>query len=171
MEQKTKLTHEGAALMNVMFEAMGVYFRLRDAGKHSGHVTPGGAGIWGFLHSLALDGPQTVPQLARIRPVSRQHIQKIANEAEAEGLIEFIDNPAHKRSRLIQLTERGRALHKQLTDNLAGMAVEMAKDMASEIDVRELETAARVLNLLRSRLAGAQMPLGKLGDGESSGKK
>ena len=74
MEEKTKFTHAGAAAMTVFLETMRLYFRLRDAGKQSGLVTPGG-GIWGFLDSLAMDGPQTVPQLALVRPVSRQHIQ------------------------------------------------------------------------------------------------
>ena len=119
MHEKTKFTHEGAAAMTVFLETMGLYFRLRDAGKQSGLVTPGGGGIWGFLHSLAVDGPQTVPQLAGARPVSRQHIQQIANQAEADGLIAFIDNPAHKKSKLVSLTDAGRARHQQMTARFA----------------------------------------------------
>ena len=54
-------------MFNLLLESMGLFFRLRAAGKRTGHVTPGGGGIWGFLHSLAIEGPQTVPQLARSR--------------------------------------------------------------------------------------------------------
>jgi len=51
----------------------------------------------GVLRSLARLGPQTVPQMAGARPVSRQHIQTIVNALAADGLVETIDNPAHKR--------------------------------------------------------------------------
>ncbi|NQV57863.1 MAG: MarR family transcriptional regulator, partial [Rhodospirillales bacterium] len=158
MDQKTKFTHESAAAMTVMLEAMGFYFRLRDAGKGSGLVTPGGGGMWGFLHSLATCGPQTVPQLARARPVSRQHIQTIANEAEAEGLVIFADNPAHKKSKLVTLTDKGRNLHRQMTELFA----EKAQELANGMDRQDLETTARVLNELRSKIAGEKLPLGGL---------
>ena len=158
MDEKIKFTHEGAAAMTVMLEVMGFYFRLRAAGKRSGLVTPGGSGIWGFLHSLAVDGPQTVPGLARARPVSRQHIQKIANDAEAGGLIEFIDNPAHKKSKLVSLTDAGRALHQQMTGRFAEIAGELAQGM----NTHDLEVTVRVLNELRARLAGGPLQLGGL---------
>ena len=157
LDEKTKFTHEGAAAMTVFLETMGLYFRLRDAGKQSGLVTLGG-GIWGFLHSLAVDGAQTVPQLARARPVSRQHIQQIANEAEADGLIAFIDNPAHKKSKLVSLTDAGRTLHQQMTAELAQVADKLAEGMSTQ----DLEVTGRTLNQLRSRLAGGALPLGGL---------
>ena len=160
MHEKTKFTHEGAAAMTVFLETMGLYFRLRDAGKQSGLVTPGGGGIWGFLHSLAVDGPQTVPQLAGARPVSRQHIQQIANQAEAHGLIAFIDNPAHKKSKLVSLTDAGRARHQQMTARFAEMAGKLAEGMSTQ----DLEVTGRTLNHLRSRLAGGPLQLGGLSE-------
>ena len=166
MNEKTKFTHEGAAAMTVFLETMGLYFRLRDAGKQSGLVTPGGGGIWGLLHSLAVDGPQTVPQLAGARPVSRQHIQQIANQAEADGLIAFIDNPAHKKSKLVSLTDAGRARHQEMTARFAEMAGQLAEGMSTQ----DLEVTGRTLNHLRSRLAGGALRLGGLsetGDGRS----
>jgi DNA-binding MarR family transcriptional regulator len=54
------------------------------------------------------DGPQTVPDMARSRPVSRQHCQTIANALEAQGLVEFIDNPKHRKSKLVRATKKGR---------------------------------------------------------------
>src|SRR5262245_54330351 len=54
--------------------------------------------------------PQTVVQMARSRPVSRQHIQKIVNLLLKEGLVKTIENPAHRRSYLVALTARGTKL-------------------------------------------------------------
>lgn len=60
------------------------------------------------LESLSAHGPETVPALARARPVARQHIQVLVNDLLAMGLVEALPNPAHKRSPLIGLTATGR---------------------------------------------------------------
>ena len=139
------------SMFNLLLESIRLSFRLRAIGKRTGHVTPGGGGIWGFLHSLAVDGPQTVPRLARARPVTRQHIQQIANEAAADGLIEFIDNPAHKRSKLLRLTPKGERVDAEMTARLKTFA----GDLAEDFDAAELATTARVLNAVRAKLTGA----------------
>ena len=46
----------------------------------------------GLLRSLALLGPLTVPQIAQMRPTSRQRMQRLADGLAAEGLVQFIDN-------------------------------------------------------------------------------
>lgn len=83
------------------------YFRI-DAITEAlaGFATAGGE--WGTLRSLVKEGPQTVPDMARSKPVSRQHCQTIVNALEAQGLVEFIDNPRHKTSKLVRATKRGR---------------------------------------------------------------
>jgi len=60
------------------------------------------------MESLARDGDQTVPRLARARPVSRQHIQGIVDTLAEAGLVTAVSNPRHKRSPLIHVTARGR---------------------------------------------------------------
>ena len=146
----------------LLLESIRLSLQLRAVGKRTGHVTPGGGGIWGFLHSLAVDGPQTVPQLARARPVTRQHIQQIANEAAADGLIEFIDNPAHKRSKLLSLTPKGARMEAEMTERLKTFA----GDLAEDFDAAELATAARVLNAVRAKLTGAPVAMGRLPEPE-----
>jgi DNA-binding MarR family transcriptional regulator len=59
------------------------------------------------LESLATHGPQTVPALARARPVARQHIQVLVNDLAQFGFVETRPNPAHKRSPLVTLTAAG----------------------------------------------------------------
>ena len=146
------------SMFNLLLESIRLSLRLRAVGKRTGYVTPAGGGIWGFLHSLAVDGPQTVPQLARARPVTRQHIQQIANEAAQDGLIEFIDNPAHKRSKLLRLTPKGERVHAEMTERLR----RFAGDLAVDFDAAELATTARVLNALRAKLTGAPVAMGRL---------
>src|SRR5947208_10000013 len=61
-----------------------------------------------ILHLLDQEGAQTVPALAESRSSSRQNVQIIVDRLQRMGWVEFHDNPRHKRSRLVQLTEDGR---------------------------------------------------------------
>jgi len=95
------------------------YFRIEAITQATaGFATAGGE--WGILRMLVKEGPQTVPEMARSRPVSRQHCQTIANALEAQGLVEFVDNPKHKKSKLVRATKKGRArfqsMRKQFLD-------------------------------------------------------
>lgn len=141
-------TAEGDAMFDVVVEAFATTFRLRAAGREVGAVT-GQGGLWGLLRSLDIEGPQTVPQLARSRPVARQHIQKLADKLAADGLIEFVDNPAHRRSKLLRLTKKGAAVYAALTDRIQ----DMTEDLAQGMNAGEVRTAARVLRAIRERLA------------------
>ena len=93
-------------------------------------------------------GPHTVPQIARMRPVARQHIQKLANEMAADGLIELIDNPAHKRSKLLRLTPKGEARYEELS----AMFVDLIEQCARGMNEADLRTAATVLRAFRAKL-------------------
>lgn len=82
------------------------YFRIEAISEAlAGFATAGGE--WGTLRQLIKEGPQTVPDMARSKPVSRQHCQTIVNALQAQGLVEFIDNPKHKTSKLVRVTKRG----------------------------------------------------------------
>lgn len=61
----------------------------------------------GVMESLSAAGPRTVPELARVRPVARQHIQVLVDDLSELGLVETRPNPAHKRSPLVALTKAG----------------------------------------------------------------
>ncbi len=145
---ETDASPAARAMLDVIDQTARAFFRLRAAGMRSGAVTRWGGGLWGFLRSLARDGPQTVPRLARARPVSRQRIQKLADELAADGLVEFIDNPAHRRSRLVRLTAEGEAAYEEITGRLLGMCEALAEDMAEE----DLHTTTAVLAALRRKL-------------------
>jgi len=101
-----------------VLEILGAFFDLRAAGQEQGLVNASGAGTWGLLRLLEDEGPLTVPEVARRRSVSRQYIQKLANELIDEGLVEMVDNPAHRRSKHMQLTGAGARRLTELTGRL-----------------------------------------------------
>src|SRR5262249_42590675 len=84
------------AVAELMLEVAQCFFRIRAVGQRTGLITSWGGGAFGFMRSLALLGPLTVPQIAQMRPTSRQRMQRLADELAAEGLVEFIDNPKHR---------------------------------------------------------------------------
>lgn len=67
------------------------------------------ASMRAVLELLRETEPQTVPEMAAAKGVSRQHIQKIVNELLAVGFVERRNNPGHQRSDIIALTRKGRA--------------------------------------------------------------
>jgi len=129
-----------------------LYFRLQAEGQTVGAVNAQRGGTWGILNSVITQGPQTVPQLARARPVSRQHIQKLSNEMLIDGLIRFIPNPAHKRSQLIEATPKGMDAYARMNSSLGDLADRMGAGFSKE----ELFVAASVLERMRAKLADTQ---------------
>lgn len=119
-----------------MLEVAQCFFRIRALGQKTGLITSWGGGAFGFMRSLVLLGPLTVPQIAQMRPTSRQRMQRLADELAAEGLVKFIDNPKHRRSKLVGLTVKGEARYRDLNARLLSIASTMGA-LISEADIRK----------------------------------
>ena len=134
------------AIAELMLEVAQCFFRIRALGQKTGLITSWGGGAFGFMRSLARLGPLTVPQIAQMRPTSRQRMQRLADELEAQGLVEFIDNPKHRRSKLVRLTRKGDARYRELKARFLAIASTMGVGL-SEGDI------GRTTNIVR-RLSG-----------------
>jgi DNA-binding MarR family transcriptional regulator len=89
-------------------ETLAVSRRLRAVlDEVHGDLAPS-SGRRDLLRELVRLGPRTVPQLARSRAVTRQHIQALVNPLIEDGYVERLDNPAHRRSPFLGLTGWGR---------------------------------------------------------------
>lgn len=62
----------------------------------------------------ANEARRTVAQIARFIGVSRQSVQRIANDLEREGLVEFTRHATDARTQLVMLTAEGKARLTQL---------------------------------------------------------
>jgi DNA-binding MarR family transcriptional regulator len=144
-EERPIASSKGEAIADLMLEAAQFFFRLRAIGQKAGLITTWGAGAFGFMRSLALIGPLTVPQIAKIRPVSRQRMQRLADELAAEGLVEFIGNPRHRRSKLVRLTLKGNVRYHELSARLQEISSTMGADF-SESDIRKTTEIVRRLS-------------------------
>lgn len=100
------MTDEIVALLD---EVRLLFHRATQAAEHLHRTEPMTAGGRAVLELLHRSGSASVPDIARRRHVSRQHIQLLVNALLSAGLVTAQDNPAHRRSPLIALTADGEA--------------------------------------------------------------
>lgn len=140
----------GSALESLFGETVSLAHRLRMVAEHVHQQGETSAGKLGVLRGLDLFGPQTVPQIARARPVSRQYIQALVDELAEEGRVEFLDNPAHKRSRLVRLAPKG----KSFLDAAIRRQGKLLARLKIGISEKDLRSAASVLSAVRAFFEG-----------------
>ena len=133
------------AIAELLLDVAQCFFRIRAVGQKTGLITSWGGGAFGFIRSLALLGPLTVPQIAQMRPTSRQRMQRLADELAAEGLVEFIDNPKHRRSKLVRLTRKGDARYRELNARFLAIASTLGVAL-SEAAIRRTTEIVRQLS-------------------------
>ena len=107
-------------------------------------------GMRAVLEFLEANGPRAVPEIARNRHVTRQHIQVLVNGLLELRLVSLDDNPAHRRSSLVRLTPEGQKaiarMRKRERHFLDGLELNAKPE--------ELKRAAGVLKAVREALGG-----------------
>jgi DNA-binding MarR family transcriptional regulator len=139
------------AIAELLLEVAQCFFRLRAVGQKTGLITSWGGGAFGFMRSLAVLGPLTVPQIARMRPTSRQRMQHLADELAEQGLVEFVDNPSHRRSKLVRLTRLGDTRYRALEARFLSISSTMGADLGETAIRRTTEIVRRLSGELRSQ--------------------
>ena len=110
------------------------------------------AGMRAVLETLTMLGPKTVPEMARMRPVTRQHIQGLVNPLLENGYVEYVDNPAHKRSNLVRVTPKG----SKTFQAMRALENESFEQITRDVSAEDFEAAHKVLSALIEVLDGPQ---------------
>lgn len=139
------------ALQDFLDEARLLFHRLGGAENQMFDRDSLSGGMRGVIRDLARLGPRTVPRLARLRDVSRQHIQSLVDALEEAGFVVMVDNPAHRRSRLARLTRQGRICARQLARLESRLLAGMPRGRRG----RHLQGATATLRQIREALQGA----------------
>jgi len=103
----SRTTASPEALYTVIVEVRRLFHRLANATDALHSDLGVSAAQRAVLEALAAGGAITVPALARRKGVTRQHIQALANQLEAAGLVQALPNPDHERSSLLDLSAAG----------------------------------------------------------------
>jgi DNA-binding MarR family transcriptional regulator len=126
--------------------------QLRKAGDEA---EAAGMGAQSILKVLGNDGALTVPEIARIRSTSRQNIQILVNRLESEGCVELARNPAHQRSSLVRITDRGHAVLEAARREESKSFEKMLPHLAGA----DMASAAAVLRRIRDLLVDREAPV------------
>lgn len=131
---------EVALLVADIYEAAGVLRRWGEAIARAEGQTQA---RWQVL-SVVCDEPLSVPRAARRLGVSRQGVQRIANNLVDDGQAAWSVNPDHRSSPLLTLTEVGRrgldvitarasASHRQLAADIAPAEIAMTRKVLQHL--------------------------------------
>src|SRR5438270_250915 len=129
------------ALNELLFEVIALAHQLRKTDfrlqQGQGLLAPARA----VLQVLADEGAQTVPGIAARQNASRQNVQIIANRFAEQGLVEFKTNPGHKRSDLLQITDKG----KQALAESRGRETSILERLRLGMEEAQITTTAELL--------------------------
>ena len=140
------------------FELNGLFLSASERLAKPAGLTPA---RWQILGAVLAE-PLTVSAIARGMGLARQSVQRIADALVEDGLARTLDNPAHRRARLLEPTEEGWAriavLHE--TQPL------WTRRVAEGIDGEQLRGALAVMDRIAEGVArvaredGAPLPEG-----------
>jgi DNA-binding MarR family transcriptional regulator len=140
-----------AKILNAVIHDIRLCFNLLRSLADEMHADLGvNASMRAVMECLAGGNEKTVPEIARSRGVSRQHIQTIANRLTAAKLINVRDNPDDKRTFLVSLTDPGQAVFGEMQEREA----QELRRLSGAFSNRELELALNALQKLNDILKG-----------------
>jgi len=104
---------------------------------------------WGILGVFAgPEGPFSVAEAARRIGQTRQSVQGVADLLAEKALIEFRPDPNHRRTKLVSVTDRGRALLQKLRARQS----QWTKRVAQGLNTDDVETALQFARNIRAHL-------------------
>jgi DNA-binding MarR family transcriptional regulator len=131
---------------NALTDLIRAVLRLNATAQKSGTRLMRGTGItnarWQTLSELfAFEQRVTVSELARHMGLTRQAVQRLADDMAADGLVEFVENPGNARSMHLLLTVSGKATYHDALEREWQWINAIAEDL-------DPEQITRTVNLL-----------------------
>lgn len=103
---------------------------------------------WKVLGALALsDNSMTVPQIAHTMGQSRQSVQRLTDAMEKDGFIDCLNNPHHKKAKLVTLSQKGIEIYTMLDMQ----QIPWAQSAATDISYSDMQVALSVMRKMSKR--------------------
>jgi len=143
------VTSLGDAITDLVLET----FRLNGRLLASGDVLVADLGLtsarWQVLGAIALSPvPLSVAQIARNMGLTRQAVQRLVNEMQADDLVRFAPNPHHQRAKLVVLSAAGKSAFAAAMKRQTVWAT----GLGTGLTARKIATAVATLRSIRQRL-------------------
>jgi len=139
------------AVEDLIWETRRLFQALAIAADEALQPLDIGASDRALIEFLAREtDPISLAELARKRSVSRQHIHQSLSRLKNPRLIERTPDPNDARSILLQLTEEGRSLWKEIRK----IDYIVLRRLARDVDTARAQAATKTLRGLREILQG-----------------
>lgn len=143
--------HRRSEAVNALTDLVLAVFRLNGrllaAGDRMTRPVGQTSARWQVLGAIDPE-PRTVSQIARVMGLTRQSVQRTADRLQAEGIVSYVDNPAHRRAKLVALTTRGRSV----LDVITQRQIVWANDLGARLGEADVRRALRVIHAFREIL-------------------
>lgn len=104
---------------------------------------------WQALSELcALEKRVTVSELARHLGLTRQAVQRLADDMASDGLVEFVENPSDARAMHLLLTETGRATYHSALER----EWQWTNAIAADFDAEEIDRAVAIVEAITQKM-------------------
>jgi DNA-binding MarR family transcriptional regulator len=100
-------TPAGDAFSRLVIQVFRLNGVLTAAGDEMARPAGQTSARWQVL-AAADHAPMTVAQIARALNLARQSVQRVADLLVGDGLASYVENPGHRRAKLVALTPAGR---------------------------------------------------------------
>jgi DNA-binding MarR family transcriptional regulator len=140
-------TPAGEALTDLVirtFRLNGLFLDVAETIARPSGLTPA---RWQVLGAV-LRQPLTVSDAARAMGLTRQSVQRLADALVADGMAEYVPNPAHRRAKLLRPTERGWEAIAVLRPRQHAWA----RQVTEEIGEEEIRGAVRLIDRVIAKL-------------------
>lgn len=135
-------------LTNLVLEVFRLNGQLLIAGDRLAATAGLTAARWQVMGAIELAGqPLSVAQIGRRMGLSRQAVQRIANDLNRLGFLTFSPNPDHARAKLAALSEKGIAALEQINTVQAQWIEQLGQNLSTE----EIKDNLKLLRALRSK--------------------
>jgi DNA-binding MarR family transcriptional regulator len=129
--EPTAVRSEQALLSGVALTA----FKLNGQLLQVAEALAGPVGLtaaWWQVLGAVMPAPLSVAGIARDMGITRQSVQRIADLLVSKGLAKYVDNPAHRRAKLVRVTDAGRSAVHRINPGHAEMAHRLTTAMGAE---------------------------------------
>jgi len=154
-------TEAGDVLTDVIIATVQLDGRLIDIARRlarAGGITATELRVIGGV----LDEPHSVAETARLMGITRQGIQRVADQLVERGFAEYRPNPAHRRAKLLACTEAGHWAIRQI----ALVQRPWADRIGAQIGAAELRAVLTTIRRLLSTLDADEATLAILAERE-----
>ena len=148
--------HKKTPESNALTDLIRAVIRMNATVQKSGTHLTRGMGLtnarWQTLSELfALEKRVTVSELARHMGLTRQAVQRLADDMASDGLVEFAENPGDARAMHLLLTEAGRATYYDALER----EWQWTNAIAEDFDAEQIARAVELLEAITQKMQTA----------------